>query len=124
MNKHKILVVEDESIIALNLKFNLLDAGFLVAGVAKSAEEAIALARQHEPDLVLMDVQLQGGRDGIDAACDIVSHREVPVVFLTGNVHLLEDPRLAVVPRFDILNKPPMDDELLKAIHKQLQSQT
>ena len=59
MAKHKILVVEDESIIALNLKFNLLDAGFQVAGVAKSADEAVALARRHEPDLVLMDVQLQ-----------------------------------------------------------------
>ena len=46
------------------------------------------------------------------------------MVFLTGNVHLLEDHRLAAVPRFAILNKPPMDEELLKAIHKQLKHQT
>lgn len=122
MHKHKILVVEDESIIALNLKMSLLDAGYDVPHVARSADEAENLAERHRPDLILMDVQLLGDRDGIDAACAIVANRELPVIFLTGNAHLLEDPRLAVVPRFDVLTKPPSDDELLLSIRKRLEA--
>jgi PAS domain S-box-containing protein len=80
-----ILIVEDESIIALDLKLQLQDLGYTVVGTAVSGEQALVMAEQRAPDLVLMDVRLQGGMDGIETAAAIRRTIEVPVIFLTSH---------------------------------------
>jgi CheY-like chemotaxis protein len=80
----RILVVEDEKIIQLDIRYQLEELGYVVAGVASSGEEAISKAAQLEPDLVLMDLRLKGGMDGFEAAQKIRSDRAVPVIYLTA----------------------------------------
>ena len=79
-----ILVVEDESIIAMNLEEHLMGMGYKVVGGASSGDEAIAKAREHRPDLILMDIVMPGEKDGIDASEEIKSEMDVPIIFLTA----------------------------------------
>ena len=83
-SKQKILVVEDESIIALNLKYDLEDLGYDVIEPVDNGTEAIEKSRELFPDLVLMDINLKGNVDGIEAADDI-SEMGIPIIFLTAN---------------------------------------
>ena len=83
MTQPQILIVEDEAIVAMDLKLHLQGLGYGVAATASSGEEAITLATRLKPDLVLMDISLGAGMDGIEAA----SHLQpmgIPVVFLTA----------------------------------------
>jgi len=81
----KILVVEDEVAVALELEESLTREGYEVVGVARSGEEAADMARRFRPDLILMDIVLKGEMDGIDAAGKIRQELDIPVVFLTGH---------------------------------------
>lgn len=81
----RIMIVEDERILALDLAETLDDLGYTVAGMASRGEEAIELARQLDPQLILMDVRLDGEIDGITAAETIRDEHDVPVVFLTAH---------------------------------------
>jgi CheY-like chemotaxis protein len=80
----RILVVEDERIVQLDLCYEVERLGYIVVGMASSGEEAIAKAAQLEPDLILMDVRLKGSMDGIAAATRIRAARQVPVIYLTA----------------------------------------
>jgi 1,2-diacylglycerol 3-beta-glucosyltransferase len=82
--KEKIIVVEDESIVALNLKYDLEDLGYEVLDTFDTGTEAIEKSEELFPDLVLMDIQLKGDIDGIQAAKEI-SEMGIPVIFLTAN---------------------------------------
>ncbi len=79
-----VLVVEDEFIQALELKSTLASLGYAILGIAGSGEDAIRLAAETEPALVLMDINLSGTLDGIDAALAIREARPVPVIFVTA----------------------------------------
>lgn len=81
----RIMIVEDERILALDLAETLEDLGYTVAGLASRGEEAIELARRLHPQLILMDVRLAGEIDGITAAETIRDEHDVPVVFLTAH---------------------------------------
>jgi signal transduction histidine kinase len=81
----RILVVEDDGVLALNLADTLDELGYTVAGTATRGEEAIDLARRLHPQLILMDVGLAGQIDGIAAAEAIRDEHDVPVVFLTSH---------------------------------------
>jgi diguanylate cyclase (GGDEF)-like protein/PAS domain S-box-containing protein len=81
----RILVVEDERIVALDLKAVLRRLGYCLAGVAGSGAEAVELCETLRPDLVLMDIFLKGDMDGVDAACLIQAESDIPVVFLTSH---------------------------------------
>jgi two-component system, sensor histidine kinase and response regulator len=81
----RIMIVEDERILALDLAETLDELGYTVAGMASRGEEAIELARQLHPQLILMDVRLDGEVDGITAAETIRDEHDVPVVFLTAH---------------------------------------
>ena len=85
MNPPKILITEDEMLVALDLQQRLRKLGFDVCGIAGSGEEAVERAAAAQPDLVLMDVMLPGGVDGIEAAQRIRAASDVPVIFLTAN---------------------------------------
>ena len=84
MSKPNILIVEDEGIIARDIRQQLGELGYLVAGDSPTGEDAITLAGELKPDLVLMDIQLAGRMDGIEAAEAIRRRYGIPVVFLTA----------------------------------------
>jgi len=83
MTQPKILIVEDEAIVAMDLKLHLQDLGYGVAALASTGEEAVALATRLRPALVLMDICLGAGMDGIEAARHVQA-LGLPVVFLTA----------------------------------------
>ena len=84
MSHKKILIVEDESIIAEDISDSLISLGYSITDIVYSGEEAIHSATEFRPDLVLMDVNLQGEIDGITAAEEIRSRFQIPVVYLTA----------------------------------------
>ena len=83
MASQKILVVEDENIVAMDLRTTLTRLGYEVVDTVGTGPQAIEQVERREPDLVLMDIQLRGGMDGIEAA-DRIRHLDVPVVYLTA----------------------------------------
>lgn len=85
MNKPKILIVEDEALIALDLRRRLEGFDYEVTGTAASSAEALDASDRDPPDLVLMDIHIQGKVDGIEAAKALKARRDVPVVFLTAH---------------------------------------
>ena len=80
----KVLIVEDEGLVALALEEILKRIGYEVPGIAETGEEAIAMAGRHNPDVILMDINLKGEMDGIVAAEKIHSAYDVPIIFLTA----------------------------------------
>lgn len=111
-----ILIVEDEAIVALDLKLQLQDLGYRVVGVASSAEQAIAAVLAHRPNLVLMDVRLQGEGDGIEAAERINREQATPLIFLTSHSDTETVQRAARTAPYGYLTKPYQIKELRAGI--------
>jgi PAS domain S-box-containing protein len=84
VKKDSVLVVEDDFIVAKVIEKNLIDLGYAVAGLVATGDDAIAKAGSERPDLVLMDIHLQGDMDGIAASEKIHASFGIPVVFLTA----------------------------------------
>lgn len=85
MSKGSVLVVEDESLVAAYASRCLESLGYRVAGVASNGAQAFSCAEEAKPDLVLMDINLEGGMDGIEAAKKIRFGLNIPVVYVTGS---------------------------------------
>jgi DNA-binding response OmpR family regulator len=83
--KPRALIVEDEILIAEELKERLASLGFSVIAAVDSAEQGIAIATREHPDLVLMDIRLKGAKDGVQAAQEIHEQMDVPLVYLTAH---------------------------------------
>ncbi|MBN2030330.1 response regulator [bacterium] len=84
MAKEKIIVVEDESIVAFDIENILKNYGYSVPAVINNGEEAVKKSEEIHPDLVLMDINLKGGIDGVEAA-EIINHQlNIPVIYLTA----------------------------------------
>ncbi len=81
----KILIIEDEPLIAMDLESIVEDLGHHVVGVARARRQAVALAAERQPELILADIQLADGSSGIDAVNEILSTTSKPVVFITGH---------------------------------------
>ena len=122
MQRPKILVVEDEQIIAADLERNLIQLGYEVVEVAARADDAIRLTEETCPDLVLMDIQLQGKEDGIAAAAEIRRKWGIPIVFLTANTNeFVLDQAKAVDPLGYIakpFNRTELNAVVAVALHK------
>ena len=86
MDKVQILIVEDEAIVSMDLRYKLESMDYGVSAEIGSGEEAVEAAFQLRPDIVLMDISLSGDMDGIDAAAQIRDQFDVPVVYLTACV--------------------------------------
>jgi len=112
----RILIAEDETIIRLDLRGLLERAGFDVCAEARDGAEAVDLAREHEPDLAILDVKMPR-LDGIEAARRILDERPIPVVMLTayGQDELVS--RAVEAGVFGYLVKPFRETDLLPAIH-------
>lgn len=116
MNKTSILVVEDESIVALDIEDRLTKMGYTVAGSTGSGEEALAAAAAYLPDLVLMDIHLKGSMDGIRAAAEIRSRFHLPVIFLTAYSEEKTLERAKQAEPFGYILKPFKERDLKSAI--------
>jgi CheY-like chemotaxis protein len=81
---HEIMIVEDEAIIALDLKMIVEEIGHRVSHVARTEKEAVASGLEHMPELVLADVHLADGSSGIDAVRTLLQSADVPVIFVTA----------------------------------------
>jgi DNA-binding LytR/AlgR family response regulator len=81
----RILIVEDDMIIAANISLQLSKLGYEVTGIETKAEEAIHHALETKPDLILMDIQLKGKSNGIEAAHAIHKVQDIPIIYLTAN---------------------------------------
>ena len=106
MSQKKILIVEDESIIAEDISDSLISLGYRITGMVYSGEEAIEAAAKFRPDLVLMDVNLQGEIDGITAAAEIRSRFQIPVVYLTAYADENTLRRVSATKPFGYIVKP------------------
>jgi PAS domain S-box-containing protein len=116
MNPTKILVVEDENIVAMDIERGLRHLGYSVVGRASRGEDAIEQAAEHQPDLVLMDIRLKGALDGVEAADRIRRQFSIPVVFLTAYA---DEPTLERAKRaeaYGYLLKPFEESELHSVI--------
>jgi len=112
----RILVVEDEAIVARDVAGMLRELGYEVVGIAATGEMAIAKAQETRPDLLLMDIKLRGEIDGVAAAERISSFLSVPVIFVTANSDDLTLERAKVTTPFGYVLKPFEPRELHIAI--------
>jgi two-component system cell cycle sensor histidine kinase/response regulator CckA len=116
----RVLVVEDEALVALDLEQSLTSLGFEVVKTVDTMEEALAAANAYPIDLVLMDIHLRGGDDGVTVATAIRASHDVPVVFLTayGDEHTLS--RALETSPYGYLLKPVEERTLLATIRTAL----
>ena len=123
INLHKtVLVVDDEFLIALAFSTQVEAMGLPVCGTAATAQQAVALAQQHAPAVVLMDMRLKGEEDGVDAALEI--HRTIGsrVIFITGSREQRTIDRIATDHPFAVLFKPVNEHQLQSTITEAMKS--
>jgi len=110
------LIVEDEILIAEELRERLSRLGFSVIAAVDSADEGIAIATRERPDLVLMDIRLKGEKDGVQAAKEIRQHVDVPIVYLTAHSDELTVNRAKATEHDGFILKPFQRRELQSTI--------
>ncbi|MCJ7808931.1 MAG: GAF domain-containing protein, partial [Desulfobulbaceae bacterium] len=120
MPKEKILIVEDERVVAMDIQNRLKDMGYFVCGLASSGEDAVNKASELQPDLVLMDIILKGEMDGIDAAGQIRERFNIPVVYLTAFSDEKTLQRARLTGPYGYILKPFDDSELRSNIEMAL----
>jgi PAS domain S-box-containing protein len=116
MNALRILVVEDETLVARDLEATLKKLGFEVSALCRTGEEALVAMQRFQPDVVLMDIQLEQGMDGVETATRLQAAYRVPVIFLTSYA---DEPTLArarAAQPYGYLLKPFHQSELRSVI--------
>ena len=111
MNPSRILVVEDEKIVAMDVASSLSGRGYEVAGVVSTGEEAVLIARSKPVDLVVMDIRLKGDVDGLQAA-EQLRRYDIPVVYLTAYADESTLERAKITNSMGYILKPFEDKEL------------
>jgi two-component system cell cycle sensor histidine kinase/response regulator CckA len=119
MSTH-ILVVEDERIVALDIRNHLERSGYEVIATCASGEESLEIVRDQNPDLVLMDIQLDGEMDGVEASAIIRRDHHIPVILLTAHADDATIERAKETEPFGYIIKPFIDRELRTAIEMAL----
>jgi two-component system, response regulator PdtaR len=115
--RRRALIVEDEILIALDLEDAMSALGFEVCGLASTADTARSIAIDNQPDVVLIDVNLEGGREGIEAARWLREVCETAVVFVTSyNDHDTVERIHEQVPGAPVLPKPVYRERLADAV--------
>ncbi len=117
----KVLAVEDERIVALNLKQQLLRLGYEVPAVVASGDKALRSICEHRPDVVLMDIHIEGEMDGIETALSIPPDLNVPVIFLTAYSEETTLERARAAKPYGYLIKPYSERELHATIQMALE---
>lgn len=115
--RRRVLIVEDEFIVADDLQWQLTQIGCEVVGIAASGEEALSIAEKERPEVVMMDIQLQGTIDGVEAAQLIQRRTGTAIIFVTAFAAVfLRDPSKLVSPGI-CLSKPFSTVQLKAALH-------
>lgn len=112
MECYRVLLVEDDTIVARDSRRRLEKLGYSVVAVACDGEGALAALRDHAVDVVLMDIGLPGGMDGVQAAARVREVRDVPVVYLTGHDDAATLSRVKVSEPYGFLLKPFREREV------------
>lgn len=112
----RVLIVEDDMIISLVIENMVKELGHEVVGKATSGEEAIRLAKEHNPDLLLMDIRLKGEMDGIEAVTIIKENMDTAVIYLTGNSDRVNYDRARETDFVDLITKPFTISDLTKSL--------
>ncbi|EIE02603.1 response regulator [Leptospira licerasiae] len=116
MNNINVLLVEDEAITAMLIRRELKKIGCNVVELATSGEDAVRIAKEDRPDLILMDITLAGAMDGITAASAIKGDRDIPIVFVTGYQDRATRERAALTKPLGYFVKPLQMDQLKSLI--------
>ncbi|MGD8427468.1 MAG: response regulator [Balneolaceae bacterium] len=106
MKPKKVLVVEDEMIIALLIEKMVQNLGHQVVDKVTSGEAAVSAASEKDPDIILMDIRLQGEMDGIEAMLKIREKRNIPVIYISGNTDMIYQDKIKKTDYIDFLSKP------------------
>ena len=118
----RIMIVEDEGIIAGHIASRLLKTGYEIAGIAESSEQALAMIPELMPELILMDIRIKGSMDGIQTAEKLRERFDIPVVYLTAHTDQQTLDRAKTTGAFGFLTKPVHHTSLSiaveMAIHK------
>lgn len=120
MPESKVMIVEDEAIVAKDIETSLTAMGYSICGIVASGEDALALARQVHPDLILLDIMLKGALDGIATANQIKTELDIPVIFLTAYSDDSTISRAKGTNAFGYLLKPFEERELHTTIEMAL----
>jgi PAS domain S-box-containing protein len=120
MKKDRVLVVEDENIVAIDIQRGLKRLGYEVPAVLNSGDEAVRMAAELMPDLILMDIQIKGARDGIDTAEEIWNRFRIPIIFLTAYADERTIERAKKTEPFGYILKPFEESDLHTSIEMAL----
>jgi DNA-binding NarL/FixJ family response regulator len=116
MKKLKILIVEDEALIAKDIEFSLRQLGYTITGIAYDGLEALEMIQRHRPDLVLLDIELKGGLSGIDIAHILNEQHKTPFIYLTSYADPDTIEKVKKTLPFGYVLKPFSERELYSAI--------
>ena len=117
MTKTKILVVEDETIVALDIKSALKKIGFEVTNTVTNHDDAIKSVQANKPDIILMDIHLENSKDGIETAQDIQKIENIPILYLSAFSDDETIDRAVQTNPLGYLTKPFKREELKTTIH-------
>jgi two-component system, response regulator PdtaR len=112
----RVLVVEDQYFVAVDSEMHLRSAGFECVGLAATAEQAIQLASELRPDLVLMDIRLAGEGDGVQAAIEIYRKCGIRSIFTSGHADAVVREEGSKAKPLGWLDKPYSDSQLVRAV--------
>ncbi len=112
----KVLIVEDEALVALDICDFLCEAGYEVVGLVATEQDAVRKARDLRPDLIIMDLKLKGGGDGFRASRRINTSQNIPILYITAYKNRKTLDRMNEQPSSHILFKPFARGPLLEAV--------
>jgi CheY-like chemotaxis protein len=108
----RILIVEDEQLVAMDAEMQLIALGYEVTGIAATGKEALRLAETTQPNLILMDIQLRGSRDGFATAAELQQRMDIPIVFVTAFGNEEAKRRAKAASPYEVLTKPYRPEDL------------
>lgn len=114
--QQKILIVEDEAIVAMEIEFLLRSIGFKIVGKANNSSKAMDLASKYFPDIILMDVNIKGERNGIDTSLEILKYSKPMIIFVTAYNDDETKQKMDVIKPHFLLHKPFTPEDLQKII--------
>lgn len=112
----KILIVEDEMIIAANISLQLTGLGYEITGIIPRGEEVLMHVKQNQPDLILLDINLKGNLDGIEIAEILQKDHKIPIIYLTANADEASFNRAKATHPYGFISKPFKKIDLQRAI--------
>jgi CheY-like chemotaxis protein len=114
----RILIVEDESIVAKDIQGMLFRLGYGLSPIASRGQEAIEKALEHQPDIILMDIMLKDNMDGIETAKKIREHFSIPIIYMSASSDGESLKQVRKAEPFFFISKPIEEDELQTIIDK------